>query len=99
MLQVTIGLSMHRPEMTPFISDQMRRHEAIILEEPPDFDFEPMLAGRLSVDDYLMQLDVEYPTFSKNICNLLQELKGQGKQILQVEPFLKILLSIHEFFA
>jgi hypothetical protein len=99
MAPVTIGLSMHRPEMTPFISDHMRRHEAIFLEEPPDAGFEPMLAGRLAVDDYLMQLDVEYPTFSKNMCDLLQELKGQGKKIFQVEPFLKILLGIHEFFA
>ena len=99
MPQVTIGLSLHRPEMTPLISDHMRRHEAIFLEEPPDVGFEAMLAGRLAVDDYLMQLDVEYPTFSKNMCDLLQELKGQGKQIFQVEPFLKILLGIHEFFA
>ena len=99
MPQVTIGLSLHRPEMTPLISDHMRRHESIFLEEPPDVGFETMLAGRLAVDDYLMQLDVEYPTFSKNMCDLLQELKGQGKQIFQVEPFLKILLGIHEFFA
>ncbi|MEE4264926.1 MAG: hypothetical protein V2I56_19735 [Desulfobacteraceae bacterium] len=99
MPQVTLGLSMHRPEMTPIISDHMRRHEAIFLEEPPDAGFKPMLAGRLAVDDYLTQLDVEYPVFSKNMCHLLQELKGQGKQIFQVEPFLKILLGIHEFFA
>lgn len=64
MPQVTIGLSLHRPEMTPLISDHMRRHEAIFLEEPPDVGFEPMLAGRLAVDDYLMQLDVEYPTLA-----------------------------------
>jgi hypothetical protein len=99
MPQVTLGLCMHRPEMTPIISDQMRRHEAIFLEEPPDVGFESMLAGGLAVDDYLMQQDVEYPTFSKNMCNLLQELKGKGKQIFQVEPFLKILLGIHEFFT
>ena len=79
MPQVTLGLSMHRPEMTPLVSDHMRRHEAIFLEEPPDAGFEPMLAGRLAVDNYLMQLDVAYPIFSKNMCELLQELKGQGK--------------------
>ena len=99
MPQVTLGLSMHRPEMTPIISDQMSRHEAIFLEEPPDAGFKPMLAGHLAVDDYLKQLDAEYPIFSKKMCHLLQELKAQGKQIFQVEPFLKILLGIHEFFA
>jgi hypothetical protein len=99
MPQVTLGLSMHRPEMIPIISDHMRRHEAIFLEEPPDVGFESMLDGGLAVDDYLMQQDAAYPTFSKNMCHLLQELKGQGKQIFQVEPFLKILLGIHDFFA
>ena len=59
MPQVTLGLSMHRPEMTPLVSDHMRRHEAIFLEEPPDAGFEPMLAGRLAVDNYLMQLDAD----------------------------------------
>ena len=54
MTQVTIGLSVHRPEMTPYISDQMRRHEAIFLEEPPDPGFKKMLAG--SFDDTIVAI-------------------------------------------
>jgi len=46
MPQVTLGLSLHRPEMTPLIFAHMRRHEAIFLEEPPDIGFEPMLGAR-----------------------------------------------------
>lgn len=99
MSQVTIGLSLHRPEMTALIFDQMRRHEAIFLEEPPDAGFEPMLAGQITVDDYLAELDVEYPVFSQDMCYLLRKLKANGKQIFQVEPFWEILMSIHEFFA
>ena len=99
MPQITLGLSVHRPEMTPSIGDRRRRHEAIFLEEPPDPGFEKMLAGNLSVDDYLPQLDFEYPAFSWNMCYLLRELKGEGKAIFQVEPFWEVLLSIHEFFA
>ena len=56
MPQVTLGLSIHRPEMTPLISDQMRRHDTIFLEEPPDIGFEQMLTGRLTVDDFLRHL-------------------------------------------
>ena len=99
MPKVTLGLSVHRPEMIPFIADCMRPHDAIFLEEPPAAGFEQMLQGALNVDDYLRQLDVEYPVFSRDMCYLLRELKMEGKKIFQVEPFLEILLSIHEFFA
>ena len=96
---ITLGLSVHRPEMVPAISEQMRRHEAIFLEEPPDADFEPMLAGRLAVDDYLADLDMEYPAFSHDMYYLMRKLKAEGKKIFQVEPFWEKLISIHEFFA
>jgi hypothetical protein len=33
------------------------------------------------------------------MCYLLRELKATGKKIFQVEPYLQILLGIHEFFA
>ncbi len=99
MQKITIGLSMHRPEMISSIADWMRRHDTIILEEPPTDGFEQMLAGLLTVEDYLRQLDVEYPVFSRDMCYLLRELKAQGKKIFQVEPYLEILLGIHDFFA
>jgi hypothetical protein len=96
---ITLGLSVHRPEMIPLIADRMRRHEAIFLEEPPADGFESMLAGALAVDDYLRPLDVEYPAFSRDMCYLLRNLQAKGKKIFQVEPFLEILLGIHQFFA
>ena len=97
--KITLGLSVHRPEMIPLIADWMRCHDAIFLEEPPADGFEAMLAGTLAVDDYLRPLDVEYPAFSRDMCYLLQSLQAKGKKIFQVEPFLEILLGIHEFFA
>jgi hypothetical protein len=96
---VTVGLSVHRPEMIPFIANWMRRHDAIFLEEPTTAGFDQMLEGTLAVDEYLTQLDVEYPAFSHDLCELLRELKADGKKIFQVEPFLDILLGIHAFFA
>jgi hypothetical protein len=97
--EITLGLSVHRPEMIPFIADRMRRHDAIFLEEPPDTGFQQMLDGTLDVDDYLMQLDLEYPAFSRGICYLVRELKTKGKEVFQVEPYLEILLGIQEFFS
>ena len=83
--KITLGLSVHRPEMIPLIADRMRRHDAIFLEEPPADGFETMLAGALAVEDYLRPLDVEYPAFSRDMCHLLQELQLSFK-LSQAEP-------------
>jgi hypothetical protein len=96
---INLVLSVHRPEMVPFLARTMRQHAAIFLEEPPHPDFESMLKGTVSLDAYLQELDVEYPAFSKSMCLLLQELAAEGKTIVQVEPFIEILLDIHNFFA
>ena len=85
--------------MIPFIADCMRGSDAIFLEEPPGAGFEEMLQGVLAVNDYLRPLDVEYPAFSRQMCYLLRELKADGKNLFQVEPYLEVLVGIHEFFA
>ena len=85
--------------MIPIMAGLMKEYEAVFLEEPPAEGFEEMLAGTLSVDDYLWPMDVEYPLFSRAMCQRLRELKAEGKQIFQVEPFLAALLDIHDFFA
>ncbi len=46
-----------------------------------------------------MPLDIEYPEFSKKMCCLLRKLHAKGKKIFQVEPFLEVLVGIHDFFA
>ena len=99
MKQVTVGLSTHRPEVLPLIAGSMKNHGAIFLEEPPTTGFRQMLNGAMSVDDYLMPIDVEYPEFSRRMCLLLQKLHQKGKHIHQVEPFLNNLIEIHNFFA
>lgn len=76
--RITLGLSVHRPEMIPFTADLMKQHKVIFLEEPPSEGFKEMLAGSLAVDDYLRPLDVEYPAFSRAMCHLLQKLKAAG---------------------
>jgi len=73
--------------MIPLISEAMRGHDAIFLEEPPAPGFDRMIRGELSIDDYLLPIDVEYPLFSRKMCDLLQDLYAEGKAILQVEPF------------
>ena len=99
MPKVTVGLSLHRPEMIPRIAEGMRQHEAIFLEEPGSPDFQQMLSGELAIEDYLLPLDVEYPHFGRAMCLLQRELYAEGKVIHQVEPFVETLIHIQELFA
>lgn len=96
---VTLGLSSHRPEMVPILSDWMRRHQSILLEEPPAAGFNRMLKGEMAIEEYLMPLDLEYPAFSRRLYQLLRELTAEGKIVIQVEPYLQALISIHDAFA
>ena len=96
---ITVGLSLHRPEMIPWIAERMRQHEAIFLEEPGSPDFQQMLSGALPIEHYLLPLDVEYPDFSRRMCMLQRELHAEGKAIHQVEPYVETLIHIQEFFA
>jgi hypothetical protein len=85
--------------MIPIMDEYMRKHDVIILEDPPVAEFNRMLCRDLSVDEYLLTLDVEYPEFSRRLCHTLRNLHRNGKVILQVEPFIENLLEIHDFFS
>jgi hypothetical protein len=99
MRRITIGFSIHRPEIVDMTSDFIRGHEAIFLEEPPQFGFQRMLDGTLSIEEYLLPIDIEYPEFSRRMCRLLQRFHAAGVKIIQIEPFLEHLLAVHEFFS
>lgn len=96
---LTIGFSPHYIEALPFIRQQVARHNLIILEEPPSANFSMMLNGSLSVEDYLMEIDSEFPEFDLKMCGLLREFHSRHRQIVQIEPYLERLLQIHEHFA
>lgn len=99
MKKITIGFSIHRPEIIDMTDDLMQGHEVIFLEEPPQSGFQQMLAGDLSIEEYLLPVDVEYPVFSRQMCRLLRKLYAHGKKIIQVEPFIEKLLAVHDFFS
>jgi hypothetical protein len=96
---VTIGFSLHRPEMVPLMARYMQKHDALFLEEPPTAEFDGMLSGSIPVDEYVLSIDSEYPQFTNLMCAALREFKSKGKKIFQVEPYLENLLVLHDFFA
>jgi len=95
----TIALSTHRLESLPYAREAMSRHQAIVLEEPPSPTLSRVLQGAAAVEEYLWELDAEFPEFSRQQLAILQGLWQEGRTILQVEPYLERLLAIHELFA
>jgi hypothetical protein len=95
----TLVLANHRPETLPLVRRLMAVHDTIILEEPPDKRFEPMLDGEVPIDAYLEDQELEYPEFSQRMALILRERRQTGTRLVQVEPFIDLLLSIHDRFA
>ena len=96
---ITIGFSSHHAEVLPYARQQMEQHQIIVLEEAPSPNFLEMLDGRLSIDEYMMALDLGFPEFERLMCILLRELHNKGWQIIQVEPYLEALLQIYELLS
>lgn len=96
---VTIGFSTHRIEVIPFMRREMEDHDITVLEEPPNQEFAEMLEGNIAVDDYLLGVDSQFPLFDRAMCMELKHQRRMGKTILQVEPYLEMLIEIHELFA
>ena len=76
----------------------MRAHEAVLLEEPREPGFADMIAGRLSIDDYLEKQELEFPVFARASAELLRALAADGIEIRQIDPYMELVLSIHGLF-
>ncbi len=96
---ITICYSTHRLETLELTTRIMADHDVIILEEPFHPDFSKMLAGEIDIDEHLLELDLGYPQFTLAQYKLLQQFAQNGKQILQVEPYLEHLIRLQYFFA
>lgn len=96
---ITIGFSCHRLEVLPSAREEMARHDAIVLEEAAESDFPDLLAGKITMRDYLEDKDLEFPDFTLRQLEMVKGLGRKGKAVFQVEPYLERLLQIHELLA
>jgi hypothetical protein len=96
---ITIGFSSHRLEVLPVVREEMSRYKAIVLEEPPEADFQDFLEGKISAAAYLEDKDVEFPEFSLRQLEMIKGLHHEKKAIFQVEPYQERLIRIHESLA
>ena len=98
-LSLTLAFSPHRPEALPAAERLMVRHDQIVMEEPATPAFDRMLAGSISLDDYLLSVDFEYPDFVRAAARLLQRLAAGRIAIWACEPFTERLIAIHDCLA
>lgn len=96
---ITLCYSNHRPENLQQTLPLMAAHDTVVLEEPPHPRFEEMLRGEAPVEEMVLEMDVEYPSFIRRSYRALQLQAAEGKTIVQVEPYLEELEKIHFFFA
>jgi hypothetical protein len=99
MRHISILYANHWPEVVPLLAERVGPGDALVTEDAPSPEFAQMLAGDLSIDDYLMLTDIEFPEFGRRMCRLWRRLHQAGAAVIQVEPFIETLLGIHDFFA
>ncbi len=95
---ITVGFSSHRMEVIPFAKKLMENHDVVIIEEPPNPKFITMLSKKISIDEYLSEVESGFPEFSRRMYKLLQWFYLRGKEILQIEPYMEQLVRIHHMF-
>lgn len=89
----------HWPEVVPLMAARLAGCDRLVTEDAPSAEFAPMLAGDLSLDDYLAANDTEFPEFGRRLGRVWQRLHRKGVAVRPVEPFVEELLAIHHFLA
>jgi hypothetical protein len=82
-------------EMLPRFEKIAKDHDVIVIEEPRDDNFERMLRGEITIDQYVQNLNTSFPVYSTHQCKILRELYRCGKKIYQIEPYLEVLENIY----
>ena len=96
---IIIGFSSHRLEVLPYEQKEMRRSDAIVLEEAPAPGFLDVLAKQSDLEAYMENQDKEFPAFSRRQIEQLQGLYQIRKTVYQIEPYLERVIEIHELLA
>jgi len=93
--EITVLFTSYRIELLQHFEEEARKSDVIILEEPENENLINLLEGKISVEDYVRNLDTTFPLFAKYLGEMLKNLTIMDKKILQIEPYLKTLEDIY----
>ncbi len=96
MKKIYIGFSAHRLEAIPFYKKAFEQADFIILEDFPNPLFNLMLSGKISLKEYIENIETTFPKFLKAQCKLLQEAYKNGKVIIQIDPYMEKLVKMYQ---
>jgi hypothetical protein len=89
MQKITLGLSVHRPEMIHFIADRMQQHDAIFLEEPSAADWIPETVSIDSeLEDGMRHFFSDYQHITKEFNRINQKMDRLQDIDQDIQPHL-----------
>lgn len=94
---LTIAFGPHRVEMLGLMEKQLKRHQVLILEEPPHPDFYQVLRRKASIRNYLATGNFGFPRYILRAYRLYQQLyTAQGISFFQADPYLAVAKNLAE---
>ncbi len=91
---ILVVLTPPRPEFVKEFETIAKDAASIIAELPYGELINEFLQGSLPVDDALLELELDYPFFTRELLLCLRRLKENGKDILLVDPYQEIAVDI-----
>lgn len=85
----------HRVEFLDLLKKEADGYDALILEEPNDLYLKKLLDGHISIEEYVVYSDTNFPRYVFHQAHLLRDLHKKGLKIIQVEPYLETIEKIH----
>ena len=92
--EIWIVLTPPRVEFIPKLEQKAEQARCVILELPEGEMVKAFLEGELSVDDALLELELEYPLFTRELLLCARRLKEKGKKIILLDPYQEIATDI-----
>jgi len=85
---ITVSFASHRPETISLAYAEMVKNDVIILEEPSHPDFARMLDKAISISEYFIDSDIEYPEHGKSMPGSSVNSMVKGKEFTMLSRIL-----------
>ncbi len=92
--EIAVILTPPRPEIIPDLEEVVKNFKTFIIEIPEISTFRDFLEDRVPVDEVLMDLELEYPLFTREFLLMCKRLYKNGIDILPLDPYQEIATNI-----
>jgi len=94
--EIIVALTPPRPESIQDLEEIVNKYNVrtIIFELPEPSLIDKFLRGEVTVDDVLLDLELEYPIFTRELLLLAKRLHDKGIKVLFIDPYQEIATRI-----